>query len=541
MGSNYEDVTRRWRDRVLGIDKRQPLKARNVFERGDRIYSYGEHFEMARPLRNRRREVTAFLVNGDTFSRTTNRHQATVRSVLDMGMAADIPKVIIPHSVLDAAGIDYDSIQLVAVNEDTWEDVHLDSAVFPYRAQWIDVGHRTERGGWQNSKTGVFIEENGYQYNPVDKPGPVEPEPPEPRYDYRRGWSEYEVARSEWEREHRAWRIRERIRHGEWEWVEARAVPNGQRAIAHLGHSWEEWEIIQDLGSSDVRYHRQWARHRMGESVVRAKLRYLARITCPTCHGTGELDTYIRPVYRGQTGIGPLTEDGAKRNDEWYRMAKHNWERGQLDDEPVPHWSINELSEYSTICPGCIGNGLRDAGSGKIWVTKHRWAYFLSGFDYQEPRPAYFFCELPPGAKPTTVEEAYETLKPPAVKMAEQSGREVMRQGDIFAIRTFLTAAVLMKLGGVRRKRTMITEEWDLPSWRRRGEETTRRTRTTAGAAYILGTNHEATEVIEVEGATYVRGTLTHAPEGRRPDHVRIKLGTGKEWFLAVKNTVPVG
>ena len=69
-------------------------------------------------------------------------------------------------------------------------------------------------------------------------------------------------------------------------------------------------------------------------------------------------------------------------------------------------------------------------------TPKHgaRTAYFLSGFDSNETRPSYFFCELPPKVKPTTVAEAYDTLKPTAVRLAEEYGRDVKRQGDIFAV-----------------------------------------------------------------------------------------------------------
>ncbi len=61
----------------------------------------------------------------------------------------------------------------------------------------------------------------------------------------------------------------------------------------------------------------------------------------------------------------------------------------------------------------------------------------------------------------------------------------------------------------------------------------------------VHGTAHSATEVARGPGGTvYVRGTMRHVPAlepGRRGerDHVNLKLGDGKTWYLAVRNTVP--
>lgn len=137
-----------------------------------------------------------------------------------------------------------------------------------------------------------------------------------------------------------------------------------------------------------------------------------------------------------------------------------------------------------------------------------RSARFLSGFDEQETRPSYFFCEMPKASKAKTISHAYEDLKPATVKTAEALGREVKRQGDIYAVPLTIDTRTALK-GATRTK-----------------------------GAYILGTNHTATEVATLGGLTYIRGTITHAPLGRRPDHKRIAVG--KQWHLVLKNTVPV-
>lgn len=160
------------------------------------------------------------------------------------------------------------------------------------------------------------------------------------------------------------------------------------------------------------------------------------------------------------------------------------------------------------------------------WKTEdgkdhHRWAYFLSGFDHQEPMPLYFFAEMPPRVKPTTVDEAYEFLKPEPVLMAEQMERRITRQGDIFAIATpSLDRRTLRKMGAAFEKRSQRVSGKIM--------------------AQLLDTNHCATEVARMpNGVTLARGQLYHDPIGRDRDHVARKMGDGKGWHIIVKNTVP--
>lgn len=144
---------------------------------------------------------------------------------------------------------------------------------------------------------------------------------------------------------------------------------------------------------------------------------------------------------------------------------------------------------------------------------KNRKSYFLSGFDHNESRALYFFCELPTGVNPTTVAEAYECLKPDVVKTAEANGRSVERQGDIFAIEVTTANKKDLRKAGARFEKH----------------------------GYLLNTNHTATEVAYMpDGVTLVRGTMTHSPEFRAADHSRVKLGDGKTWHIAIKNTVPI-
>lgn len=149
-----------------------------------------------------------------------------------------------------------------------------------------------------------------------------------------------------------------------------------------------------------------------------------------------------------------------------------------------------------------------DVWNNYEYVTVRASAYFLSGFDAQERTRHYFLAQLPAKAKPVSVKDAFEILRPAVVKNADIWGHPVTRQGDIFAVPTEFTTRNLTKAGG-----------------------------TIVKAGHLLGQRHTATAVIEVpSGKTYARGTLTHTGG----EHRRQRMGDGKTWHLIVKNTVPV-
>ena len=146
-----------------------------------------------------------------------------------------------------------------------------------------------------------------------------------------------------------------------------------------------------------------------------------------------------------------------------------------------------------------------DSYRAVIRAREFRESYYISGFDEQDG--GYFLCELPQGSAPRNLAEAYQCLKPEAVVLAEQMGRKVRRQGDIFAVplrRDFEGAEAIKK----------------------------------GSRDHVLRTNHLATEMVQYGNAVYARGKLLHRPRNRRPDHAPLFLG--RKWHLLVKNTVPV-
>ena len=120
MTTMYQ-VTQRWVERITDPDLRQRNSRRsNVIADGDYIYSYGFHFEMGRVVRDKRGSAKFVLLNGDTYSVSTSRHQNDLRHALS-NIPADIPVLIVPHRALNAARIDIDSIVPLDVRPDGWQ------------------------------------------------------------------------------------------------------------------------------------------------------------------------------------------------------------------------------------------------------------------------------------------------------------------------------------------------------------------------------------------------------------------------------------
>ncbi len=154
-----------------------------------------------------------------------------------------------------------------------------------------------------------------------------------------------------------------------------------------------------------------------------------------------------------------------------------------------------------------------------------KWHYYLSGFDRNEPRPLYFLAELP--REVTGIKDAREALKPPSVVAAEDMGRVVFRQGDMFAIPTKITTEQILKQGGIIEER-----------------ETNRRFRPTAiKARKLYGTAHTASKVaLMPDGTCLAWGRLYHEPSlvGRTIRDHRPCLLRPRRWHLVARNTVPV-
>lgn len=490
MGHNtHDDVARRWVARTLGSNKRA-LTSRNLHDRGDVIYSYGEHFELARILRNRKGEGVAYLLNGNRTTPTTNRHRGAVRSAITIH--GRLPLVTIPYEVLSQAGIDPASVEIVDVKQDWWtttthrtDEVQIEQDYSHYR--------EGDRGGWQNSRTGeIVLRKQGWGERPPARECTCE-DHPEPQWKPGVSYGEHARARQ-------AWLDHVRARHGEWdEFAGHRSNRGHVRFVTERGRL--QWEAVADDSERGYHFERETTRHWLGSSLIRGTVIYPAMRKCSDCSGTGQAPERWLQKQWDRFAVGPLERDQMELVEE---MNERAMERNGGIRQPLGWPRMLPAYIWMEHCTSCRGRGRH-----QVWASRK--SYFLSGFDENETRPSYFFCELPRGAKLSTVEEAYEALKPESVKLAESLGREVARQGDVYTVpMEDMTLRELKRMGGTHH-----------------------------GRAYILGTNHQATDVVTLGKLTYVRGTLRHAPEGRRPDHKMMRIADGRTWAIATKNTVP--
>jgi hypothetical protein len=141
--------------------------------------------------------------------------------------------------------------------------------------------------------------------------------------------------------------------------------------------------------------------------------------------------------------------------------------------------------------------------------------YYLSGVDETgKGWGMYFFAELLTKQAPSTLEEAYDTLKPKAVREAEVRELNVLRQGEWFAIPTQVLTSELMR-----------DVDRGIAAYRQR---------------HVLGKDghHELEEAVlykagERKGQVYARGVLRHTKD----EHTDLDLGTVR-WYLVVHNVV---
>lgn len=113
-----------------------------------RLYSYGTHFELARWLDPTDEHDGFWLLNGDRYSQTTTKHQSTVRNEVQSSGA---PVLIVPHSSLGGAGIDFDSIVPAEVTQDRFlsERVTVPAAERP---EWAEDLTDNGDGTWSYTR-----------------------------------------------------------------------------------------------------------------------------------------------------------------------------------------------------------------------------------------------------------------------------------------------------------------------------------------------------------------------------------------------------
>jgi hypothetical protein len=106
-------------DNVDTMTTARQWRSVNVFYSGRTIYSYGTHFPMGYVLR-----PGVVWLNGDRYSNTTSKHQSELRAAV---ARAGLTAITVPGSALDGAGIDYRTIEPIAVERERFDySEHVD-------------------------------------------------------------------------------------------------------------------------------------------------------------------------------------------------------------------------------------------------------------------------------------------------------------------------------------------------------------------------------------------------------------------------------
>lgn len=243
---------------------------------------------------------------------------------------------------------------------------------------------------------------------------------------------------------------------------------------------------------------------------------------CRYGYGNDGSRTVFGDDLSGYVGVMPSHQQLVKRD----AAGRYTW-------HVVTHWLGDAV--FSANVNVRVNDGQDDNGY-HMFRTVSVPACFVSSFDRQESRDLYFLSMLP--REVSTLEEALEALKPEAVTMAEDMGRTVTRQGDMFAIPMGVTTRQLKANGATFEKRAR-TARVEPQQW---GPD---RTIVTVTGRPLMGTAHTATEVATLpDGSQFARGSLYHVPaiigeRWRDQDHARRRMGDGKSWHLIARNTVP--
>jgi len=285
--------------------------------------------------------------------------------------------------------------------------------------------------------------------------------------------------------------------------------PNVQIPFSALENAWN-YGLVRDV------YYKEWGEwHTREEAEADAKAAGKSLWdewgTTTNPLWVDRANALARALLRGDGGFKIV----AYRKDTW----EYSFKLDGTEDQWSPYYQGLDIPEEFKL-RNQYGGGCRSAHRLGAVLFTIRSRSFLSSFDEQDTRN-YFLCQVP--GSPTTVEEAYENLVPTEVK-ALPSREGVLRQGDWFFIPVSEDKDVLRS---IRKAPAYVTN--------------------TNTSAYRLGGNEEGTHVVTkarrtADGLLVVRGCVRHAPVGgRRPEHRRLKLGDGKQWYVPVKNTSLAG
>jgi len=524
------DLPNRWqRDNVLteaGEDGRAVL------------YSYGRHFPMCEyfPAGRHGRRRPLLLLNGDTFSVTTSRHQNQARGMADRvarAIGADV--LVIPYATLGAAGIARETVRPLEVRPD--RTVTLDTVPVPFALDDVGTAHSSAPfEGWRERGTRyTWRDENGRRYI-----RDIVTESSEliagagyylPNGERLEGFTlttEQRDAGAEWQSERREWRqLSEPI------------VRPATVATTAAGDGWTELEQDGAGGYQLVR-----RRHMLGDSLFTARARgrrrkflsswdenernlyFLAELPrTPASTVAAAIDALAPPAVHAALAQG---RDVKRQGDIFFIPV-------DLEDAAV----YGRAVARARLTQWTIGARPRAGELG--YVDARTRADRIRAEYLRLRRPTRVASHVPrrPGA--LTAEEWRAIHNVPT--WDEQYARESIIRKHGASVSEYRRDDWRQTERRYRARRGKLEQ---LPAsdalWRARSTVDAQDRDALAAILAVYGTSHTATEVARASrGAVYVRGIVRHVPalvgEGRARDHVNVKLGD--TWHLAVRNTVP--
>jgi len=102
---HYDEIARLWATRAQP-EARMSGRPIRMFFRGPTIYSYGDHFPIARWVKRQSDGADAILFTARSYSRTTESHKSCVRTTCHMH-ATGIPVFVVPDVMCEKWPVDH--------------------------------------------------------------------------------------------------------------------------------------------------------------------------------------------------------------------------------------------------------------------------------------------------------------------------------------------------------------------------------------------------------------------------------------------------
>jgi hypothetical protein len=203
----------------------------------------------------------------------------------------------------------------------------------------------------------------------------------------------------------------------------------------------------------------------------------------------------------------------------------------QAADESITRKYDTGKRDKKTDMPIMAEETVHFTGASLFKVEEQMFLFDLDRREIEHKIFNPFLVKLPDGCKARTVEEAYEALKPQAVKDAEKAGLEVKRQGEWFFIEVTGETARKLKAIEVKHprhvKRLTLSAGQNRPNYARgiqlyKGESVEDESEMRGGWT--------AREKRDAASEFYCKGKVEHS--GR--EHAALLL---KQWYRAIPNT----